>query len=229
MAKRGKNYKKALESIDRTKVYSAEEAIKLVKDTSYTKFDSSVQVAYNLSVDPKQADQNIRGALVLPNGTGKTKKVIVFATGEQAKEAQAAGADEVGDDDLLQKVKDGYMDFDVVVSTPQMMSKVGQLGKVLGPRGLMPNPKTGTVTMDVKKAVENVKAGQVNYRVDRQGIISVPIGKVSFDAEKLVENFKALNEAILRAKPSSAKGIYMKSVSVHSTMGPGIKVDSSTI
>lgn len=229
MAKKGKNYKKALESIDRTKSYNAEEAIKLVKETSYTKFDSSVQVAYNLSVDPKQADQNIRGALVLPNGTGKTKRVIVFATGDQAREAEAAGADEVGDDDLLQKVKDGYMDFDVVVSTPQMMAKVGQLGKILGPRGLMPNPKTGTVTPDVKKAVENVKAGQVNYRVDRQGIISVPIGKVSFDAEKLVENFKALNEAILRAKPASAKGNYMKSVSVHSTMGPGIKVDASSI
>ncbi|BDR59006.1 50S ribosomal protein L1 [Xylocopilactobacillus apicola] len=229
MAKRGKNYKKALESIEKGKTYTAEEAIKLVKETSYTKFDSSVQVAYNLSVDPKQADQNIRGALVLPNGTGKTKKVIVFATGDQAREAEAAGADEVGDDDLLQKVKDGYMDFDVVVATPQMMAKVGQLGKILGPRGLMPNPKTGTVTADVKKAVENVKAGQVNYRVDRQGIISVPIGKVSFDADKLSENFKALNEAILRAKPSSAKGIYMKSVSVHSTMGPGIKVDASTI
>ncbi|BDR57015.1 50S ribosomal protein L1 [Xylocopilactobacillus apis] len=229
MAKRGKNYKKALESIEKNKTYTAEEAIKLVKETSYTKFDSSVQVAYNLSVDPKQADQNIRGALVLPNGTGKTKKVIVFATGEQAHEAEAAGADEVGDDDLLQKVKDGYMDFDVVVATPQMMAKVGQLGKILGPRGLMPNPKTGTVTNDVKKAVENVKAGQVNYRVDRQGIISVPIGKVSFDVDKLNENFKALNEAILRAKPSSAKGIYMKSVSVHSTMGPGVKVDASTI
>ncbi|MCT6893617.1 MAG: 50S ribosomal protein L1 [Bombilactobacillus mellifer] len=229
MAKRGKKYQDALKSIDRTKFYDASEALKLVKDTSYTKFDSSVQVAYNLSVDPKQADQNIRGALVLPNGTGKTKKVIVFATGEQAKEAQAAGADEVGDDELVQKVKDGYMDFDVVVATPQMMAKVGQLGRILGPRGLMPNPKTGTVTNDVTKAVSDVKAGQVNYRVDRQGIISVPIGKVSFSIEQLSENFKALNDAILRAKPATAKGNYMKSVSVHSTMGPGIKVDVASI
>ncbi|MGL5899513.1 MAG: 50S ribosomal protein L1 [Lactobacillaceae bacterium] len=229
MAKRGKKYQDALKSIDRTKLYDASEALKLVKDTSYTKFDSSVQVAYNLSVDPKQADQNIRGALVLPNGTGKTKKVIVFATGEQAKEAQAAGADEVGDDELVQKVKDGYMDFDVVVATPQMMAKVGQLGRILGPRGLMPNPKTGTVTNDVTKAVSDVKAGQVNYRVDRQGIISVPIGKVSFSVEQLSENFKALNDAILRAKPATAKGNYMKSVSVHSTMGPGIKVDAASI
>ena len=229
MAKRGKKYKDALKSIDRTKFYDASEALKLVKDTSYTKFDSSVQVAYNLSVDPKQADQNIRGALVLPNGTGKIKKVIVFATGEQAKEAQAAGADEVGDDELVQKVKDGYMDFDVVVATPQMMAKVGQLGRILGPRGLMPNPKTGTVTNDVTKAVSDVKAGQVNYRVDRQGIISVPIGKVSFSIEQLSENFKALNDAILRAKPATAKGNYMKSVSIHSTMGPGIKVDVASI
>jgi len=229
MAKRGKKYQDALKSIDRTKFYDASEALKLVKDTSYTKFDSSVQVAYNLSVDPKQADQNIRGALVLPNGTGKTKKVIVFATGEQAKEAQAAGADEVGDDELVQKVKDGYMDFDVVVATPQMMAKVGQLGRILGPRGLMPNPKTGTVTNDVTKAVSDVKAGQVNYRVDRQGIISVPIGKVSFSVEQLSENFKALNDAILRAKPATAKGNYMKSVSIHSTMGPGIKVDVASI
>ena len=229
MAKRGKKYQDALKSIDRTKFYDASEALKLVKDTSYTKFDSSVQVAYNLSVDPKQADQNIRGALVLPNGTGKTKKVIVFATGEQAKEAQAAGADEVGDDELVQKVKDGYMDFDVVVATPQMMAKVGQLGRILGPRGLMPNPKTGTVTNDVTKAVSDVKAGQVNYRVDRQGIISVPIGKVSFSIEQFSENFKALNDAILRAKPATAKGNYMKSVSIHSTMGPGIKVDVASI
>lgn len=229
MAKRGKKYQDALKSIDRTKFYDASEALKLVKDTSYTKFDSSVQVAYNLSVDPKQADQNIRGALVLPNGTGKIKKVIVFATGEQAKEAQAAGADEVGDDELVQKVKDGYMDFDVVVATPQMMAKVGQLGRILGPRGLMPNPKTGTVTNDVTKAVSDVKAGQVNYRVDRQGIISVPIGKVSFSIEQLSENFKALNDAILRAKPATAKGNYMKSVSIHSTMGPGIKVDVASI
>lgn len=229
MAKRGKKYQDALKSIDHTKFYDASEALKLVKDTSYTKFDSSVQVAYNLSVDPKQADQNIRGALVLPNGTGKTKKVIVFATGEQAKEAQAAGADEVGDDELVQKVKDGYMDFDVVVATPQMMAKVGQLGRILGPRGLMPNPKTGTVTNDVTKAVSDVKAGQVNYRVDRQGIISVPIGKVSFSVEQLSENFKALNDAILRAKPATAKGNYMKSVSIHSTMGPGIKVDVASI
>lgn len=225
MAKRGKNYKKAAEAIERDRFYALADALKLVKETSFTKFDSSVQVAYRLAVDPKQADQNIRGALVLPNGTGKTQRVIVFATGEQAHEAEAAGADEVGDDELVQKVQDGYMDFDVVVATPQMMAKVGQLGRVLGPRGLMPNPKTGTVTMDVTKAVNDIKAGQVSYRVDKQGIISVPIGKVSFSVEQLDQNLRALNDAILRAKPASAKGTYMKSISVHSTMGPGVKVE----
>ncbi|WP_294760355.1 50S ribosomal protein L1, partial [uncultured Lactobacillus sp.] len=197
----------------------------LVKETSYAGFDASVEVSYNLSVDPKQADQQIRGSLVLPNGTGKTQKVIVFAEGPQAEQAKAAGADEVGSDDLVEKVQNGYLDFDVVVATPTMMAKVGRLGRVLGPKGLMPNPKTGTVTMDIEKAVKNVKAGQVEYRVDRQAAIHAAIGKVSFTDEQLIENFDALRDVILRARPSAAKGQYIKSVAVAATFGPGIKLD----
>ena len=199
--------------------------MKLVKETSYAGFDASVEVSYNLSVDPKQADQQIRGSLVLPNGTGKTQKVIVFADGPQAEQAKAAGADEVGSDDLVEKVQNGYLDFDVVVATPTMMAKVGRLGRILGPKGLMPNPKTGTVTMDIEKAVKNVKAGQVEYRVDRQAAIHAAIGKVSFTDEQLIENFDALRDVILRARPSAAKGQYIKSVAVAATFGPGIKLD----
>lgn len=199
--------------------------MKLVKETSYAGFDASVEVSYNLSVDPKQADQQIRGSIVLPNGTGKTQKVIVFAEGAQAEEAKAAGADEVGSDELVEKVQNGYLDFDVVVATPTMMAKVGRLGRVLGPKGLMPNPKTGTVTMDIEKAVKNVKAGQVEYRVDRQAAIHAAIGKVSFTDEQLIENFDALRDVILRARPSAAKGQYIKSVAVAATFGPGIKLD----
>lgn len=173
--------------------------MKLAKETSYANFDATIEVAYNLSVDPKQADQQIRGALVLPNGTGKSKKVVVFAEGPQADQAKEAGADEVGSDDLVEKVQNGYLDFDVVIATPMMMAKVGRLGRILGPKGLMPNPKTGTVTMDVAKAVENQKAGQVEYRVDKQGLIHAPIGKASFDADKLAQNFDALRDVILRA------------------------------
>lgn len=191
----------------------------------YAKFDATVEVAYNLNVDPRQADQQIRGALVLPNGTGKTQRVIVFAEGEQAKAAEAAGADVVGSDDLVERIQDGWLDFDVVVATPQMMAKVGPLGRVLGPKGLMPNPKTGTVTMDVETAVNNVKAGQVTYRVDKAGLIHAPIGKVSFSDEKLVENFNALNDVILRARPASAKGQYVTSVSVTSTFTPGVHLN----
>lgn len=225
MPKHGKKYVEAAKKVDSNKLYSVEDAIKLVKETSYANFDASVEVSYNLSVDPKQADQQIRGSIVLPNGTGKSVKVIVFAEGPQAEAAKAAGADEVGADDLVEKVQNGYLDFDVVIATPMMMAKVGRLGRVLGPKGLMPNPKTGTVTMDVAKAVENQKAGQVEYRVDKQGLIHAPIGKASFDADKLAQNFDALRDVILRARPASAKGQYIKSVAVSATFGPGIHLD----
>ena len=206
MAKHGKRYLEAAKKVDSTKFYSVDEAMKLAKETSYANFDATIEVAYNLNVDPKQADQQIRGALVLPNGTGKSKKVV-------------------GSDDLVEKVQNGYLDFDVVIATPMMMAKVGRLGRILGPKGLMPNPKTGTVTMDVAKAVENQKAGQVEYRVDKQGLIHAPIGKASFDAEKLAQNFDALRDVILRARPASAKGQYVKSVAVSATFGPGIHLD----
>ena len=225
MAKHGKRYLEAAKKVDSTKFYSVDEAMKLAKETSYANFDATIEVAYNLNVDPKQADQQIRGALVLPNGTGKSKKVVVFAEGPQADQAKEAGADEVGSDDLVEKVQNGYLDFDVVIATPMMMAKVGRLGRILGPKGLMPNPKTGTVTMEVAKAVENQKAGQVEYRVDKQGLIHAPIGKASFDAEKLAQNFDALRDVILRARPASAKGQYVKSVAVSATFGPGIHLD----
>ena len=225
MAKHGKRYLEAAKKVDSTKFYSVDEAMKLAKETSYANFDATIEVAYNLNVDPKQADQQIRGALVLPNGTGKSKKVVVFAEGPQADQAKEAGADEVGSDDLVEKVQNGYLDFDVVIATPMMMAKVGRFGRILGPKGLMPNPKTGTVTMDVAKAVENQKAGQVEYRVDKQGLIHAPIGKASFDAEKLAQNFDALRDVILRARPASAKGQYVKSVAVSATFGPGIHLD----
>ena len=225
MAKHGKRYLEAAKKVDSTKFYSVDEAMKLAKETSYANFDATIEVAYNLNVDPKQADQQIRGALVLPNGTGKSKKVVVFSEGPQADQAKEAGADEVGSDDLVEKVQNGYLDFDVVIATPMMMAKVGRLGRILGPKGLMPNPKTGTVTMDVAKAVENQKAGQVEYRVDKQGLIHAPIGKASFDAEKLAQNFDALRDVILRARPASAKGQYVKSVAVSATFGPGIHLD----
>ncbi|MCF1583583.1 50S ribosomal protein L1 [Lactobacillus johnsonii] len=225
MAKHGKRYLEAAKKVDSTKFYSVDEAMKLAKETSYANFDATIEVAYNLNVDPKQADQQIRGALVLPNGTGKSKKVVVFAEGPQADQAKKAGADEVGSDDLVEKVQNGYLDFDVVIATPMMMAKVGRLGRILGPKGLMPNPKTGTVTMDVAKAVENQKAGQVEYRVDKQGLIHAPIGKASFDAEKLAQNFDALRDVILRARPASAKGQYVKSVAVSATFSPGIHLD----
>ncbi len=225
MAKHGKRYLEAAKKVDSTKFYSVDEAMKLAKETSYANFDATIEVAYNLNVDPKQADQQIRGALVLPNGTGKSKKVVVFAEGPQADQAKEAGADEVGSDDLVEKVQNGYLDFDVVIATPMMMAKVGRLGRILGPKGLMPNPKTGTVTMDVAKAVSDAKAGQVTYRTDRDGNVAVPFGKVSFDAEKLAQNFDALRDVILRARPASAKGQYVKSVAVSATFGPGIHLD----
>lgn len=228
MAKKSKKMQEALKKVDATKAYSVEEAVALAKDTNIAKFDATVEVAYKLNVDPKKADQQIRGAVVLPNGTGKTQTVLVFAKGEKAKEAEAAGADFVGDDDMVAKIQGGWFDFDVVVATPDMMATVGKLGRVLGPKGLMPNPKTGTVTMDVTKAVEEVKAGKVTYRVDKAGNIHVPIGKVSFDSEKLVENFNTINDVLLKAKPSTAKGQYIKNISVTTTFGPGIHVDQAS-
>ena len=228
MAKKSKKMQEALKKVDATKAYSVEEAVALAKDTNIAKFDATVEVAYKLNVDPKKADQQIRGAVVLPNGTGKTQTVLVFAKGEKAKEAEAAGADFVGDDDMVAKIQGGWFDFDVVVATPDMMATVGKLGRVLGPKGLMPNPKTGTVTMDVTKAVEEVKAGKVTYRVDKAGNIHVPIGKVSFDNEKLVENFNTINDVLLKAKPSTAKGQYIKNITVTTTFGPGIHVDQAS-
>ena len=228
MAKKSKKMQEALKKVDATKAYSVEEAVALAKDTNIAKFDATVEVAYKLNVDPKKADQQIRGAVVLPNGTGKTQTVLVFAKGEKAKEAEAAGADFVGDDDMVAKIQGGWFDFDVVVATPDMMATVGKLGRVLGPKGLMPNPKTGTVTMDVTKAVEEVKAGKVTYRVDKAGNIHVPIGKVSFDNEKLIENFKAINAVVVAAKPATAKGTYITNLSVTTTMGAGVKVDTTS-
>lgn len=225
MAKHGKKYMDAVKKVDSEKVYSAKEAADLLKEIDYAKFDASVEVAYNLELDVKQADQQLRGAFVLPNGTGKTQKVVVFAEGDQAKQAEAAGADFVGSDDLVDKIKDGWFDFDVIVATPPMMAKVGQLGRVLGPKGLMPNPKTGTVTMDVTKAVNDIKAGQVTYRVDANGLIHAPIGKISFDSDKLAENFKAMHEVIVKARPASLKGTYIKSINMTSTFGPGLTIN----
>ncbi|MDH6363543.1 large subunit ribosomal protein L1 [Enterococcus sp. PF1-24] len=228
MAKKSKKMQEALKKVDTNKAYSVEEAVALAKETNIAKFDATVEVAYLLNVDPKQADQQIRGAVVLPNGTGKTQSVLVFAKGDKAKEAEAAGADYVGDADMVQKIQGGWFDFDVVVATPDMMAEVGKLGRVLGPKGLMPNPKTGTVTMDVTKAVNEVKAGKVTYRVDRAGNIHVPIGKVSFDDAKLIENFKTIHDVLLRAKPAAAKGQYMKNITVTTTFGPGVHVDQNT-
>jgi len=229
MVKRGKKYQEALKLVDRTKAYNATEAIELAKKTNYTKFDATVEVAFRLGVDPKRAEQQVRGAVVLPNGTGKVQRVLVFAKGEKAKEAQAAGADYVGDNEYIEKIQDGWFDFDVIVATPDMMAEVGKLGRILGPKGLMPNPKTGTVTFDVERAVKEIKAGKVEYRVDKAGNIHVPIGKVSFDTGKLVENLKAVYEALIKAKPAAAKGTYMKNITVSSTMGPGIKVDPASL
>ncbi|SHG12575.1 50S ribosomal protein L1 [Ornithinibacillus halophilus] len=227
MAKRGKRYQEAAKLIDRSKTYDINEAVNLLQETAKAKFDETVEVAFRLGVDPKKADQQIRGAMVLPHGTGKTQRVLVFAKGEKLKEAEAAGADYVGDQDLINKINQGWFDFDVIVATPDMMAEVGKLGRVLGPKGLMPNPKTGTVTFDVEKAVKEIKAGKVEYRVDKSSNVHVPIGKISFDNQKLVENFEALIETLVKAKPQAAKGTYLRNVSVTSTMGPGIKIDTS--
>jgi large subunit ribosomal protein L1 len=228
MAKKTKKQQEALKLVDRLKAYETKEAIELVKQTAKANFDETVEAAFRLGVDPKKADQQIRGAMVLPHGTGKTQRVLVFAKGDKAKEAEAAGADYVGEQDLINKINQGWFEFDVIVATPDMMAEVGKLGRVLGPKGLMPNPKTGTVTFEIDKAIQEIKAGKVEYRVDRQSNIHVPIGKVSFDSDKLVENFAAITEALVKAKPQAAKGIYMRNASVASTMGPGVKVDVST-
>ena len=229
MAKKSKNLQAALAKVDRNKKYEANEAVTLAKEIDFAKFDATVEVSYNLNIDVKKADQQIRGAMVLPHGTGKTSRVVVIARGEKAKEAEAAGADFVGEADLIQKISDGWLEFDVMVATPDMMGQVGRLGRVLGPKGLMPNPKTGTVTMDVTKAVNDIKAGQVTYRADKAGIVNVPIGKVSFEDNKLVENLKALHEQILRVKPAAAKCTYINNLTLSTTFGPGIKLDVTSL
>lgn len=224
---RGKKYQEAVKLVDRTKLYDIEEAVQLLKKTATAKFDETVEVAFRLGVDPRKADENIRGAVVLPHGTGKTQRVLVFAKGEKIKEAEAAGADYIGDQDIINKINDGWFDFDVIVATPDMMAEVGKLGRVLGPKGLMPNPKTGTVTFDVEKAVKDIKAGKVEYRVDKAGNVHVPIGKVSFDDQQIIENFETIVDTIIKAKPQSSKGTYLKTIAITSTMGPGIKINPS--
>ena len=226
MPKRGKNYKDSLKEFDRSELYDVEQAMEIVVKTSKAKFDETVELHTRLGVDGRHADQQVRGAIVLPHGVGKTKKVLVFAKGPKATEAEEAGADFVGAEEMAQKIQgEGWFDFDVVIATPDMMSVVGRLGKILGPKGLMPNPKSGTVTMDVAKAIQEVKAGKVEYRLDKANIIHTPIGKASFGPEKLAENFQALIGAIIKAKPAAAKGQYLKSVTVASTMGPGVKIN----
>ncbi|MBF1124016.1 MAG: 50S ribosomal protein L1 [Solobacterium sp.] len=220
----GKKYRAALEQVDSAKVYDYKEAIALAKKISTTKFDSSLEASFVLNVDPRQAEQNIRGAMVLPHGTGKTQRVLVITQGAKEEEAKAAGADFVGGVDMIQQIQGGWFDFDIIVATPDMMGQLGKLGKLLGPKGLMPNPKTGTVTMDVAKAIDEIKKGKVEYRVDKDGNINVLFGKVSFTEEALVENFKALYDRILKARPVTVKGTYLKGVTVSTTMGPGIKV-----
>jgi large subunit ribosomal protein L1 len=223
--KRSKAYRAAAESVDETQLYSPEAALALVKKNSSAKFDETVEVAMRLGVDPRKADQMVRGTVNLPNGTGKTARVLVFATGEKANEAIAAGADEVGDDELIDKVSKGYLDFDAVVATPDLMGKVGRLGRVLGPRGLMPNPKTGTVTMDVSKAVSDIKGGKIEFRVDRHANLHFIVGKASFTEQQLSENYFAALDEVLRLKPSVSKGRYVKKITAASTMGPGVPVD----
>jgi len=225
----GKRFKAALKGIDRNKFYSVEEAVKLVKERAKAKFDETIEMAFNLGIDPKHADQNVRGVISLPHGTGKSVRVAVFAKGEKAEAAKKAGADIVGADDLAEKVQAGQMDFDRVIASPDMMVTVGKLGKVLGPRGLMPNPKLGTVTNDVAEAVKAAKGGQVEYRAQKEGIVHAGVGKASFSEQALVENVKALINAVNRAKPAGAKGTYMKKVSLSSTMGPGLKLDISSV
>ena len=228
MKKRGKKYTEASKKIDKLNRYPAKEALELVKETSITSFDATVEIAFRLNIDPRKAEQNLRGAIVLPHGTGKTQTVVVIARGDKAKEATEAGADYVGDTDLLQKIQGGWFDFDVMVATPDMMAELGKLGRLLGPKGLMPNPKTGTVTMDVANAVNEIKAGKIEYRTDKVGNIQAPIGKVSFDTKQLYENAKVVYQTLARLKPSTVKGVYMRNITVSSTMGPGIRLDEES-
>lgn len=225
MAKKGKKYLDTLKAFDRQALFEPAEAIGLVKTNAKAKFDETVEVAFKLGIDTRHADQQIRGAVVLPHGTGKTLSVLVFAKGEKAKEAEQAGADFVGAEEMVEKIQQGWFGFDVAVATPDMMGTVGKLGRLLGPKGLMPNPKTGTVTFDVERAIKEIKAGKVEYRADKAGIIHVPIGKVSFEQEKLVENYKTISETVMKAKPAAAKGQYVRSATVSSTMGPGVKIN----
>lgn len=232
MAQTGKKFRASVQKVDRNKRYSVEEGFKLLKETVEargTKFDQSVDVAINLGVDPKHADQMVRGAVVLPNGIGKTVRVAVFAKGDKQRDAEAAGADVVGAEDLAKRIEEGFMDFDTVIATPDMMGVVGRLGKVLGPRGLMPNPKVGTVTPDVTKAVKDAKGGKVEFRAEKAGIVHAPVGKASFETAKLQENFNALLELVMKLKPSAAKGVYLRGIALSSTMGPGIKLDTQEL
>ena len=227
MAKKSKRYQEAAKLIEKGKAYSVEEAVELVKKTSTVKFDAAVDVAFKLGVDPRQANQQLRGALVLPHGTGKTKKVLVVTEGAKAQEAKDAGADVVGGKEILEDIKKGWLDFEVMIATPDMMAELGKLGRNLGPKGLMPNPKTGTVTMDVAKAVKETKAGKVTYRTDKEGNVQLTIGRVSFENDKLVENFNAIYDLLVKIKPSTSKGVYMRNIAISSTMGPSIKVSAA--
>ena len=229
MAKRGKKYLEAVKLYDRTKKYSLEEAIELVKKTNIAKFDATVEVAFRLNIDPRKAEQNLRGAVSLPHGTGKTVRVLVIAKSAKAQEALAAGADYAGDAEYIEKIKGGWFEFDTIIATPDMMGELGKLGRILGPKGLMPNPKTGTVTMNVEQTVKEFKAGKVEYRTDKVGNIQVPVGKVSFEDAKLAENVKAIYNQMLRIKPQTVKGVYMMNITVSSTMGPGVKVATDLV
>jgi large subunit ribosomal protein L1 len=229
MSGNGKSYRAALAKVDRNQRYQLEDSLKLVKETARAKFDETVELAIRLGVDPRQADQNIRGTVALPHGMGKTVRVLAFAKGEKEREAQEAGADFVGSDELIKKISEGWIDFDKAVATPDMMAAVGRIGKILGPRGLMPNPKTGTVSLDIGKAVKEIKAGKLEFRVDKAGIVHVPVGRASFSTDQLIDNAQVVLLSILRAKPASAKGNYVKGVTVATTMGPGIKIDLAQI
>ena len=229
MSNRGKKYTAALEKVDRSKRYPLEDSVNLIKETARAKFDETVEMAVRLGVDPRQADQNVRGTVTLPHGMGKTVRVLAFAKGDKEKEAQEAGADYVGSDDLIKRISEGWFDFDKAVATPDMMGVVGRIGKLLGPRGLMPNPRTGTVTQEIGKAVKEIKAGKLEFRVDKAGIVHVPVGKASFSPEQLADNAKAVLTSLLRAKPASAKGNYVRGVTLSTTMGPGVKLDLAQI
>ena len=229
MSGMGKSYRKVFEKVDRNQRYQLEDSLKLVKETARAKFDETVDMAIRLGVDPRQADQNIRGTVALPHGMGKTVRVLAFAKGEKEREAQEAGADFVGSDELIKQIQEGWLDFDKAVATPDMMAAVGRIGKILGPRGLMPNPKTGTVSLDIGKAVREIKAGKLEFRVDKAGIVHVPVGRASFSAEQLIDNARMVLLTVLRAKPASAKGNYVKAVTVATTMGPRIKIDLAQI